>query len=140
MTAAVSLFGEPGAQALFVIGPRLPFVGPGPTNENVNSHCCPSEPESVITFGVSSLVETETALAVGGVFAGTTVTGTAFGVAATIWFVPDAGLVLLEEGETGKLKEPGEQFGVVVKVAVREPLRGTLPPGRRMKLSRRLTL
>ena len=73
-------------------------------------------------------------------FAGTTVTGTALGVALTIWFVPDAGLVLLDDGETGKLNGPGEQFGVVVNVTVSEPFSGTLPPGRRMNPSSVLML
>ena len=67
VTLAVSVLGEPAVQLLFVIEPRLPLVGPD-TIEKVSSHCCASEPESVIATGVSSLVETETAFAVGAVF------------------------------------------------------------------------
>ena len=67
VTLAVSVLGEPAVQLLFVMEPRLPLVGPD-TIEKVSSHCCASEPESVIATGVSSLVETETAFAVGAVF------------------------------------------------------------------------
>ena len=62
------MFGEPAVQVLFEIAPRVPLVGPV-TVVKVSSHCWASLPDKGIDLAESSFVASDTAFAVGGVFA-----------------------------------------------------------------------
>src|SRR3990172_2698107 len=107
---AESVCGKPGARALFVIALKAPPLGAEVAK--VRLHVSGSEPDSVTTTGVSSGVDMETALAVGGSSTQEMVT------------VAVAGAEARRPSGAGYWNEPslGEQTLVAgVKVAVQAP-------------------
>jgi len=69
VTVAESVFGVPATQALSVVAPRLPWVGPV-TIANVSWHVSGSLPERLTVPAVLKAVVLLVALAVGVVFVG----------------------------------------------------------------------